>query len=140
MLTVSQLAIQLEITLTIERAISYHPALPGANRHLWNIPITYPNRLQTAAGYCHYNPLRIDLHPGLLGPDAAKAEHVATFLHELAHAMSVMVYGIAAGRGHGEHWWEMMHQLGQRPQRTHKIAACRKASLVAKRTLDDMGL
>lgn len=27
---------------------------------------------------------------------------------------------------HGASWWEMMHQLGQKPKRTHQIAVVKR--------------
>lgn len=139
MQNVLDFANELGLVAVIERAATYHPV----KLHLgvvWNIPVEYTNRLQTTAGMCHYEGgLRITLNPALRAP--SERQHlIETFLHELAHAHAAIVYGVRDGRGHGEHWWEMMHQLGQRPIRTHAIAACRKATDKATMSLDDMGL
>lgn len=135
--TVRTLAVELGLESVIERAFSFHPEwFPGG---LWQIPVESNPRLERVAGRCRYNPLGLELHSALFGPFAQRVELVDTFLHELAHAMAWERYG-AIGRGHGEHWWEMMHQLGQRPIRCHNIAACTKASDEAKVGLEDMGL
>lgn len=138
--TVRTVAEQLGVVGVIERAISFHTELPGTRPSLWDIPIRYNGQMQTAAGYCHYEPeMWISLHPVLTGQRTTRLDHVETLLHELAHAMSWIVYG-PRGRGHGAHWWEMMHQLGQKPRRTHAIAACKPATDKATLSLDDMGL
>ena len=134
---VRSLAKEFHIEWMIERAFSFHPEyMPGG---LWQTPVETNDRLQRVAGQCHYRPLRITLHPALFGPFAKPGELVETFLHELAHAMAVHRYGIDA-RGHGAHWREMMHQLGQQPRRCHNIAACTKASDKARISLEDMEL
>lgn len=140
--TVKSLAEELGLVHVIERAFSFHDEyFPG---QLWRVPVTLNDRLQRVAGKCRYTQLGVEalaleLHPALFGPFAKRNELVETFLHELAHAMAWERYG-AIGRGHGEHWSEMMHQLGQRPVRCHCIAACTKATEKAKVGLDDMGL
>lgn len=133
---VLDIAKDLGLEAVIERAVTFHPG----KLHLgvvWNIPVEFDNRLQTAAGMCHYyTGLRITLNPCLQLAEQ-RQDLCETFLHELAHAHAWLVY---AARGHGERWWEMMYQLGQRPQRTHNIAACKKATTIAVKSLDDMGL
>lgn len=131
MSTVREIAIQLGVIPIIERAFSFHPILSLTDR-LWNLPVEYNFRLKTTAGQFWSQDMRIVLHPGLL--NAEKQDHIATFLHELAHAMQFTVY---KQRGHGASWWEMMHQLGQQPRRTHQIAACSKAAEKPHLALED---
>lgn len=101
----------------IARAISFHPnALAGGK--LYSVKVEWNHRLERSAG--RFNSLRgIELHPGLA--HAKPKDLHETFLHELAHAMQWLVYRKV---DHGETWWEMMHQLGQKPRRTHSIPEC----------------
>lgn len=134
---VFELAEELGLVPIITRAVSFQPKIHLGT--VWNIPVVFDNRLQTAAGYCHYHPeLLIKLNPALRR-DECRKDCIETFLHELAHAHAWIVYG-KHGRGHGANWWEMMHQLGQIPRRVHDIAACRKSTTKATHTLDDIGL
>lgn len=116
-----------ECVRTILRAFSFHPECDS----LWELPVTYNPRLASRAGQYHHKPPSIDLHVALVGPKCSPREHEEAFLHELAHAMEHRVYGRT---GHGEGWHEMMHQLGQQPTRTHRIAAC--TTHLAHRTTD----
>lgn len=101
----------------IARAISFHPAALG-NGKLYAVKVEWNHNLRKAAG--RFSSIRgIELHPGLA--HAKPKDLHETFLHELAHAMQFLVYGKV---DHGETWWEMMHQLGQRPIRTHSIPEC----------------
>lgn len=101
----------------IDRAISFHPAALGTGR-LYAVKVDWNHRLERSAG--RFNSLRgIELHPGLT--HAKPKDLHETFLHELAHAMQWLVY---AKVDHLETWWEMMHQLGQKPKRTHSIPEC----------------
>lgn len=136
--TVFRFAEQYNLVSIIERAASFHP-----NKiHLgvvWNIPVEFNPRLMTTAGLCHYSPaFRIELNSSL-GLESERVALIDTFLHELAHAHAFMTHGPEA-RGHGWQWHEAMWQLGQTPQRLHRIAACRKATTKAVLDLDDMGL
>ncbi len=135
--TVRTIAEQLGVVWVIDRAITFHDKLPGANRALWNITVEYNTAFQRRGGCFRGREMAIELHPALNGPFAKPSEHAATFLHELAHAMQWIVYGRV---DHGATWWEMMHQLGQEPKRCHNIAACTKPSTKSKLGLDDMGL
>ncbi len=136
---VHDMAEELGLLDTIARAVSFHPAKLCLGV-VWNIPVEYTTRLQTSAGMCHYRDgLRITFHP-VLAREEHRTDLVETFLHELAHAHAHIVYGQPA-HGHGEHWWEMMHQLGQSPRRCHAISdVSRKASLKATKPLEEMGL
>lgn len=129
MSTVRELAEQLGLIPTIERAMTYEP---GKFSGLWEIPVQYDFRLRSSAG--NANKFRIKLHPGLL--QASTREHVETFLHELAHTMDCFCRGQS---GHDYPWQEMMIRLGQKPVRTHNIATCKKR---AEKTtiLDDLDL
>ena len=125
MSTVKDFANQHGLMLTVRRAMSFHPQhFPDATSSLWSIPVEYSAHLQTSAGYFHCGPpMKITLHYGL--QRSALHELHETFLHELAHAMQWIRY---AKVDHNATWWEMMHQLGAHPVRTHKIAACRPAT------------
>ncbi len=143
--TVRSLAKELGLERVIDRGFSFYETV-SESKHvnfphtgLWGISVYQNDRLQRVAGKCRYVPMELELHPALFGPFAQRNELIETFLHELAHAMAWVKYG-SAGRGHGEHWWEMMHQLGQIPRRCHNIAACTKADTKAVLGLDDMGL
>lgn len=134
---VRELAESLALLDIISRAVSFQPKIHLGT--VWNIPVEFDNRLQTAAGNCHYHPsLLIKLNP-VLRRDNHRVDLVETFLHELAHAHAWIVYG-ERGRGHGAEWWEMMHQLGQIPRRAHSIAACKKATTRSALSLEDMEL
>lgn len=112
----------------IERAISFHPQLPGG---LWQTPVSTGERFQTRAGDASKQH-GIRLHSQLRGKDLDE-----TFLHELAHIMELIVYGSSS---HGATWWEMMHQLGQKPKRTHQIAACKKLRTSTHLSADQLDL
>lgn len=138
MQTVGTISSQLGLASVISRACSFHPG----KCDMWNllsIPVDFDARLQTSAGMCHYHGgLRLTLNPCLQRPDLIN-DLIETFLHEFAHAMAHLVYGTKA-HGHGECWQELMYQLGQRPTRCHKIAACRKATNFAELSLEQMEL
>lgn len=125
-------AIEHKWRLTIDRALLFHPSIRDP---LYNVPVEFSLKLQTSAGYFWSKPPRIALHYGL----QREGEHamMETFLHETAHAMQWFVYKEI---NHGASWWEMMHQLGQKPVRTHNLAACARAKAVAPGNADGMGL
>lgn len=101
----------------IDRAISFHPQKLGGGA-LYRVPVDWNHRLRKCAGTFSSKD-GIALHPGLA--HAKVSDLHATFLHELAHAAQWLVYSKV---DHGESWWEMMHQLGQKPKRTHSIPEC----------------
>jgi SprT-like family len=115
--SVRAFATEFGLVSVIDRAITFHPAALG-NGRLYAVQVEWNHRLERSAG--RFNSLRgIELHPGLAH---AKAKDLhETFLHELAHAMQFLVYGKV---DHLASWWEMMHQLGQKPTRTHNIPEC----------------
>lgn len=101
----------------IDRAITFHPSALG-NGRLYAVKVDWNINLRKAAG--RFNSLRgIELHPGLAHTKVKDLHE--TFLHELAHASQWLVYGKV---DHLATWWEMMHQLGQKPTRTHSIPEC----------------
>lgn len=101
---------------TIARAISFHPEI---GPRLWAVSVEFDAGLHRSAGRFSTN-AGITLHPGLRHT-ADKKALAETFLHEVAHAAQWLAYGEI---NHGASWWEMMHQLGQRPVRTHDIKEC----------------
>jgi len=115
--TVRAFAQEFGLVSVIDRAISFHPS-QFINGKLYNVPVNWNHKLRRTAGTFSSKD-GIELHPGLAC--ASPRDLHATFLHELAHAMQFLVYGKV---DHGETWWEMMHQLGQKPTRTHNIPEC----------------
>lgn len=131
-LTVGSLARELGQFLVIARAITFHPEIELpllATRVEWN-----PRFKHTAGQYSPREKL-ITLHPGLRY--AEPSDLIGTFLHEVAHVMQVLTYRKC---DHGETWWEMMHQLGQRPKRTHSIPECHTKLTAASIGLTAEGL
>lgn len=115
--SVRAFATEFGLIQVIDRAISFHPAALG-NGKLYSIKVDWNLSLRKAAGRFGTNQ-GIELHPGLA--HAKPKDLHETFLHELAHAMQWLVYRKV---DHAETWWEMMHQLGQKPTRTHSIPEC----------------
>lgn len=134
--TVKSLAYQRGLTAVLDRAFSFHTQLGTAD--VWNIPVEFSDRIQTSAGNFRAKPRggQIKLHRALEAP-ANKQPLDETFLHELAHAMQWLVYGVC---DHSATWWEMMHQLGQKPRRTHAIAACKPAKEYTYKSVEELGL
>lgn len=119
----------------IDRAISFHPNALG-NGKLYEVKVDWNLNLKSCAGRFS-SKIEIELHPGLA--HAQVHDRNATFLHELAHAAQWLVYRKV---DHLETWWEMMHQLGQKPQRTHSIPECRGKITPARVGInaEDLGL
>lgn len=133
MRTVRDFAQELGVERIIERAITFHTELPGTRPSLWDIPVDWFINMTRAAGNAH-SQKGIKLNPALRnhGPSALRE----TFLHEVAHIMQHIVYG---RMDHGATWWEMMHQLGQKPTRTHCMNL-QASSQTTKLNPDDLGL
>lgn len=132
-MNVQEFAVQHGLAATLLRALSFHPTI---GPRLLAVPVEYNPNLTTAAGQftTRGGPPRISLHLAL--PNEAPGELAATFLHEVAHAMQWFVYSEV---NHSASWWEMMHQLGQRPTRLHTMNL-RARSTRAPGGADDMGL
>lgn len=115
--TVETMAKELGLIPILERAFSFHPTICISTL---GTRVEWSNRLQTSAGYA--SGIRgITLHQSLRA--ALRDEWIETFLHEVAHMMQFYLYHEI---NHGASWWEMMHQLGQKPKRTHQIAAVKR--------------
>jgi SprT protein len=77
------------------------------------------NRMRSVAGKANYKFNKVILNGRLLGDNPEHIEQ--TFAHELAHLISVALYGIKEGRGHGQAWRTTMIRLGYNPDRCHKL-------------------
>ena len=126
-MTIEEFSRQYGLMPVIDRAISYHPQI---RNRLLQCPVEWSGRLQTSAGYAS-STRGITLHHSLQMADQ-RQNLIETFLHEAAHMMQHFAYGEI---NHGATWWEMMHQLGQKPKRTHAIAAVKRRREV---TEDDL--
>lgn len=113
-ITVAEFALNISATRIIQWALLFHPQIQGKLMH---IPVVWNTNLDSSGGNFRSQPaMLISLHPALQR-EGATAVH-ETFLHELAHAMQWLVYHEV---NHGATWWEMMHQLGQKPRRCHQM-------------------
>ena len=75
--------------------------------------------LRSVAGRANYSRNLIQLNSRLLN---ANPNHVIqTVAHELAHLVSVELYGYKLGKGHGPKWKSIMRQFGVSPDRCHKL-------------------
>jgi hypothetical protein len=72
------------------------------------------NNRKRAFGTCNYNQKKIGLSLPLCTENLDKIDSriYNTMLHEIAHALSVHVYGIRFGRGHGANWVSIAKQIG----------------------------
>lgn len=103
----------------ITRALTYHPNI---TRKVWETRVLYNPDLRTTAGRFMPRASLIEMHPGHKFADRRHLKE--TFLHELAHAMEWYAYRKG---GHGQTWYEMMHILAQKPERTHNIDECKQS-------------
>lgn len=76
-------------------------------------------KMRSTAGKAIYNKNTIKLNIRLLKRHPDHLEQ--TVAHELAHLISVALYGLEAGRGHGTNWQNVMRRLGFSPDRTHSL-------------------
>ena len=72
------------------------------------------NNRKRAFGTCNYSQKIIGLSLPLCTENLDKIDSriYNTILHEIAHALSVHVYGIRFGRGHGANWVSVAKQIG----------------------------
>jgi predicted SprT family Zn-dependent metalloprotease len=72
------------------------------------------NSRKRAFGLCRYNIKKVELSLPLCTENLDKIDTRIknTILHEIAHALSVHVYGIREGRGHGPKWKSIAKQIG----------------------------
>lgn len=65
-------------------------------------------------GRCFYNAKKITLSLPLCSANLDKVDSriYDTILHEIAHALSVHVYGLSIGKGHGSYWKGIASQIG----------------------------
>lgn len=72
------------------------------------------NNRKRAFGTCYYSQKKISLSLPLCSENLDKIDTRIrnTILHEIAHALSVYVYGIRSGRGHGHNWKAIAKQIG----------------------------
>lgn len=104
-----------ELRATLLKRINY---AGGVTRSL-NAPIIVSNSMRTTTGRVNYGRFDISLNKRLL---EANPSHInQTFIHELAHLVSVEIYGIKAGRGHGRNWQNIMRLFGVKATRAHKL-------------------
>lgn len=89
---------------------------PEVTAFLATVTIAYSRRMVGTAGTANLRTQRITLNARLLAqhPEALQP----TFLHELAH---LLTYKFHKHHGHGRPWQIMMLQLGQAPQRCHRL-------------------
>ncbi len=76
-------------------------------------------RMRTAAGRAFISDNKIELNGKMLLEHPDELE--PTFVHELAHLISIALYG-ARGAGHGRYWRATMRMLGQEPTRCHSMS------------------
>lgn len=79
-------------------------------------PIHLNIRMRSTLGRAHYLHNKIELHFRALNGNREQFEK--TFAHELAHLLSVAIFG-PMGRGHGRLFKVIMLALGHVPNRTH---------------------
>lgn len=72
------------------------------------------NNKKRAFGTCYYNQKKIGLSLPLCTENLDKIDSriYNTILHEIAHALSVHVYGARNSRGHGANWINIAKQIG----------------------------
>lgn len=89
---------------------------PEVEAFLATVTVAYSRRMVGTAGTANLRTQRITLNARLLAqhPDALQP----TFLHELAH---LLAYRLHKHHGHGRPWQIVMLQLGQAPQRCHRL-------------------
>jgi hypothetical protein len=65
-------------------------------------------------GRCYYGKKKISLSLPLCSANLDKVDSriYNTILHEIAHALSVHVYGLSIGKGHGSYWKSIASQIG----------------------------
>lgn len=72
------------------------------------------NNRKRAFGTCNYTNKVIGLSLVLCRENLDKVDSriYNTILHEIAHALTVHVYGIRLGKGHGSYWQSIARQIG----------------------------
>src|SRR3954471_1484838 len=118
--TVATFSRRIDTDDVILRAITFDHRIVA----VWSVPVTWNWRLKSSAGFARINPFQIELHPGL--NDATPLDLRTVFLHEVAHICQHILYP-ECRMSHGYEWHEAMIRLGERPIRTHNIAACKSA-------------
>lgn len=76
-------------------------------------------RMRSTAGRARYSSNTIELNSRLLNENPESIEQ--TLGHELAHLLSVELYGLKTGRGHKRAWRGVMTRFGLDPKRTHAL-------------------
>lgn len=128
--SVEAFAAQYNITSILARAISFHPQVRD---QILAVTVEWNPNLRTSAGQFDKRPSKVSLNRALHAEGTT--EIIDTFLHEVAHAMQHFVYNKV---DHGETWWEMMHQLGQKPRRCHQMNL--RPTLIAHANPEDLDL
>ena len=101
-------------------AALWSAARPLLGRRRMACPTLHFVRGRLYAGRAHYTDQRIELNEDLLERHTAAMLH-ETIAHELAHLLTLRVYGPRA-RAHGREWREVMRVwLGVEPERTHRF-------------------
>jgi predicted SprT family Zn-dependent metalloprotease len=86
-------------------------------------------RMRSTAGRAWTSKHKIQMNWRLLKDKPADFE--STFMHELAHMISVYQHGWTLGGGHGAKWQRVMELLGYPPERCHSLDV---SALKQKRT------
>lgn len=76
-------------------------------------------RMRSTGGRARYSRNSIELNVRLLSENPDQIKQV--FAHELAHLLSVELFGLTRGRGHKRAWRNVMRRLGYEPRRTHSM-------------------
>lgn len=89
---------------------------PEVTAFLATVTVAYSRRMVGTAGTANLRTQRITLNARLLAqhPEALQP----TLIHELAH---LLTYHLHKHHGHGRPWQIVMLQLGQAPQRCHRL-------------------
>jgi len=88
---------------------------------------------KTRIGCCKYSKKKITLSKYLYSNNLDKVDElIDTILHEIAHAISLHLYGIDQGRGHGKEWRSVALQVGSNGKRCSKVLKQKNTKYTAK--------
>jgi predicted SprT family Zn-dependent metalloprotease len=91
---------------------------PEVMQRLDEVTVEINPRMRSTGGKANYANNVVELNYRLLANNMAELEQ--TFVHELAHLISVYLFG-TLGRGHGRRWQSVMNKLGYAPDRCHSL-------------------
>lgn len=89
---------------------------PEMAAFLATVTVAYSRRMVGTAGNANLRTQRITLNARLLAQNPQALQ--TTLIHELAH---LLTYQLHKHHGHGRPWQIVMLQLGQAPQRCHRL-------------------